>query len=162
MTNIRSGLTIFGASAVMIASGTSHAQTADVIFNGNIADACTVVADSPGTLAVNGTNTLLASTEAGGGPGAATVTASSSTFEVTVDAPTGFDTAPAGSDTNTTFGTTYDASGATTASSVAGTTATALGAGVTTLAVNASATKSSGIYESGSYSLTTTVRCAAQ
>lgn len=140
----------------------AKAQDADVIFNGTVADSCTVVADSAGTIAINTGNTVLSSTEAGGAAGAATITASTTTYEVTVDAPSTFTTAPAGSDTNTTFATTYDASGATTASGVAGTTATTLGAGSTTLAVNASATKSSGIYNSGTYSLTTTVRCTAQ
>ncbi|MEM9422771.1 MAG: hypothetical protein AAF986_09745, partial [Pseudomonadota bacterium] len=156
------GLVVSGGITAIMFGGVSFAQTADVTFNGSISDSCTVVADSPGTLAVNTTNTELGSSLAGGAAGAATVTASASTYEVTVDAPSSFDTAPAGSDTNTTFATTYDASGATTATGVAGSTATALGAGVTTLAVGASATKSSGIYESGSYSLTTTVRCAAQ
>ncbi|MEO1656370.1 MAG: hypothetical protein AAFR65_01495 [Pseudomonadota bacterium] len=148
------------APVLLIATGTGFAQTDDVIFNATVSDSCTVVADTNGTLGLNGTGTVLASTESGGSAGQATVTATNTTFNVTIDNITAFTTGPADADTNTNFATTYNASGATTASGVAGATPTNLGSGITTLAVNASATKTSGIFSAGSYSLTATVRCA--
>ena len=151
---------IYVTTGGMLLVGSALAQDTDVIFNGSIGSTCTIVADSAGTLAVNGTNTVLASTEAGGAAAGATATTTDSSFLVEVLTPVGFTTAPAGSDANTTFATSYDASGATTASGVVGTTQTSLGLGVTTLSVNSSATKSSGIYEAGTYQLTTTIRCS--
>lgn len=151
--------TAAGVGLTALLGGNAFAQDANIVFNGTIGDSCTVVADSPGTLGVNGTNTVLASTEGAGAAGQASVTATSGTFQVTVDAPTSFDTAPAGANTNTSFAASYDASGATTAAGVDGATPTSLNAGVTTVAVNASATKSSGIFESGSYTFTAIVRC---
>lgn len=137
----------------------ANAQTADVLFDGTVGDSCTVVADTNGTLGLNGDSTVLASTEAGGAAGAATITTNATSFSVSIDAITAFTTGPADADTNTTFATTYDASGATTASGVDGGTSTSLGNGVTTLAVNASATKSVGTFSAGTYQLTATVRC---
>ncbi|MEO1043773.1 MAG: hypothetical protein AAFX52_15940 [Pseudomonadota bacterium] len=145
---------------LLLATGTSFAQTDDVIFNGTVSDSCTVVADTNGTLGLNGTGTVLASTETGGAAGQATITATGTSFNVTIDAITNFTTGPADADTNTTFSTTYDASGATTAAGVDGATPTSLGSGITTLGVNANATKTTGIFSAGTYSLTATVRCA--
>ncbi|MEM1380535.1 MAG: hypothetical protein AAGH41_07920 [Pseudomonadota bacterium] len=142
-----------------LSTGTAMAQTADVLFNGTVGDACTVVADTNGTLALNGTSTVLASTETGGAAGTATVTTNNTTFTIEIDAISAFTTGPADADLNTVFATTYDASGATTATGVTGTTQTSLGQGVTTLSVDAEATKTSGTFSAGSYQLTATVRC---
>lgn len=145
----------------LLAMGSAQAQdTADVIFNATVSDSCTVIADSSGTLGLNGTSTVLASTETGGSAGQATVTASTNTYNISIDTVSGFTTGPADADTNTTFSTSYDASGATSATGVDGATPTPLGTGVTTLAVNANATKTTGIFSSGTYALTATVRCA--
>lgn len=150
-------LSVFACSSFALA--TAAAQTSDILFNGTVADSCTVVTDSNGTLGLNGTSTVLSSAEAGGAAGAATVTTNNTSFSVSIDSITSFTTGPADADTNTTFATEYDASGATTASGVVGTVATSLGSGVTTLAVDATATKSSGTFSAGSYQLTATVRC---
>ncbi|WOI52783.1 hypothetical protein [Parvularcula sp. LCG005] len=149
-------------SAVFVGglSGVAFAQSDDVIFNGTIADSCTVVAGSAGTIAASTDSTVLSSTEAGGSAGDAAVTANSAAYQVTVSAPTAFDSAPAGSDTNTTFAASYAASGATTASGVNAGVQTAINAGETTITVDASATKSVGTYAAGSYQLTTTVTCS--
>ena len=156
---MRIKLTALGVA--MASAATAVAQTDDVIFNATVSDSCTVVADSNGTLALNGASTVLASTEAGGSAGQATIVANNSTFNVSIDAISNFTTGPADADTNTTFGTTYSASGATTASGVTGTTQTSLGLGSTTLTVDATATKSTGTFSAGTYSLTATVRCSA-
>lgn len=147
------------AVVLSVASSAAGQTTDDILFDATVANSCTVVADSNGTLALNGTSTVLASTETGGAAGAATVTTNAGTFSISVDAVTSFTTGPADADTNTVFATTYDASGATTASGVTGITQTSLGTGVTTLSVDASATKTSGTFSAGTYQLTATVRC---
>lgn len=152
---------LLGAPACVMLFASAAAQTDDIQFDGTVSDSCTVVADSNGTLALNGLSTILSSTEAGGSAGAATVTTNNTTFSVSIDAITAFTTGPADADTNTTFATQYDASGATTASGVDGGTSTSLGLGVTTLSVDATATKSSGTFSAGTYQLTATVRCTA-
>lgn len=155
-------IVIFAPLALFASAGTAMAQTQDTIdFNGTVGDSCTVVTQSSGTLAIDSTGAILASTESGGAAGTADVTATSGSFNVEVDAPTSFTSGPADADTNTTFAASYGASGATTASGVTAGTATTLTAGITTVSVDASATKSSGIFSAGSYVLTTTVRCVA-
>lgn len=148
--------------AALTSIGAAAAQDASVEFNGTVVDACTVVAAGDGTLGVDALNTILASTEAGGAQGSATVTTTASTFQVTVAAPTAFDVAPSGGGTNVTFASQYDATGATTASGVNAGTQTNLATGVTTVGVDASATKTSGNFPAGSYTMTTTVSCSAQ
>ncbi|MEM9837801.1 MAG: hypothetical protein AAF830_01465 [Pseudomonadota bacterium] len=148
------------ASALFVASAAAQ-TTDDVLFNGTVGDACTVVADTDGTLALNGTSTVLGSAEAGGAAGTATVTTNNTTFNVTIDPIAAFTTGPADADTNTTFATQYDAAGATTATDVDGATPTTLGNGVTNLTVDAAATKTSGTFSAGTYQLTATVRCSS-
>ncbi|MEE4210517.1 MAG: hypothetical protein V2I43_14790 [Parvularcula sp.] len=150
-----------GAAFLVMISASAAAQTDDILFNGTVGEECTVVADTDGTLSLNGLATVLSSTEAGGGAGAATVTTNSSSFSVSIDTISAFTSGPADADTNTVFATTYGATGATTASGVSGDTATSLGLGSTSLSVDASATKSSGTFSAGSYVLTATVRCTA-
>ncbi|MEM6849569.1 MAG: hypothetical protein AAF580_16130 [Pseudomonadota bacterium] len=150
------GAVIAGGAAL---ASSAAAQTGDILFNGTVAGACTIVTDNNGTLGLNGLSTVLASTETGGAAGQATVTTNDGSFSVSIDNITSFTTGPGDADTNTTFATTYDASGATTATGVTGSTSTSLGAGVTTLSVDASATKTSGTFSAGSYQLTATVRC---
>lgn len=151
-----------GFAALPLTSASALAQlTDDVLFNATVGDECTVVADTDGTLALNGTSSVLSSTEAGGAAGAATVTTNSTSFNISIDAISSFTSGPADADTNTTFATTYSASGATTASGVSGTTTTPLGNGATTLSIDASATKSTGTFSAGTYVLTATVRCAS-
>ncbi len=148
-----------GSSTALLLS-TALAQSDTVTFNGTISDTCTVVAGSAGTLAASTDNTVIASSEAGGSAGTATVTTNSTSFEITLAAATAFDSAPASAAANTTFAAEFDASGATTASDVAAGVAQAAGSGTTNLSIDASATKSTGTYEAGSYSLTVTVTCA--
>lgn len=154
----RKSLAFCGLPAVMFAS--AAAQTADVLFDATVTETCAVVADSNGTLALNGTSDVLSSTEVGGSSGQATVTTNSPNFNVSIDAITGFTTGPADADTNTTFATLYDASGATTATDVDGAVPTNLGNGITTLTIDATATKSTGTFSGGTYQLTATVRCS--
>jgi hypothetical protein len=154
--------TIGALACALAAPATAAAQSADVTFSGNVNDACTVTAGSAGTLATNASTTVLASTEAGGSSGSASVSATSSTYNLNVSAPTAFDTEPTGGGTNVAFSASYDASGATVASSVTAGTPTALSSGITAVSVDATATKSSGIFPSGSYTMTTTVQCVSQ
>jgi hypothetical protein len=80
---------------------------------------------------------------------------------VTVQAASGWAAAPAGGGTNVAYDAEYDASGATTASNVAAGNNTTLGLGSTTVSVDAWATKSSGVFPAGSYSMDVVVQCAA-
>lgn len=148
------------AMIATLPAAAAAAQPANVQFSGSVTDSCTVTADSAGTISIDGTGAVLASTEAGGAQGQATVIATSATYQVELTAPTAFDSFPTGGDTNVTFASSYDAAGATTASGVAAGTPTGLASGVTTVAVDVSATKSTGIFPSGAYQLTSVVTCS--
>ena len=130
-------------------------------FGGSILDSCVVNVTSGGTLGVSADKTLLASTEtgAGGVAAVAAVTTNSTNSTVQVINPVAFTLGPDDADTNTTFGTSYVLSGATTATENDGTTVTTLGTGVTNMSLDSSATKSSGSFAAGTYSLITTIRC---
>ena len=151
---------MIGAAISIVSIASASAQvTDDGLFDGTVSAACTVLAQSNGTLALNGGSTVLASTESGGVAGTAEITTNDTSFSVSIDTISAFTTGPADADTNTVFGTTYDAAGATAASGVSGATSTSLSAGVTNLSVDATATKTTGTFSAGSYQLTATVRC---
>lgn len=148
------------AALVALGAFAPVAAQEDVIFNATVAGSCTIVVDTSGTLGVATDFTQLSSALAGGTAAGATVTASDNSFSLTLAAATAFDTGPSNANTNTTFAAAYDASGATSATDVAAATPTALTSGITNVSVDASADKTTGIFDAGSYSLTTTLTCA--
>lgn len=150
------------AAAVLSRATVASAQTsASLSFSGTVDDACAVTTPSDGTLALSNDYTELSSKNAGGAAGSAVVISTDADNTVTVQAASGWAAAPAGGGTNVAYDAEYDASGATTASNVAAGNNTTLGLGSTTVSVDAWATKSSGVFPAGSYSMDVVVQCAA-
>lgn len=150
-----------GATAgfVCIAAPSLAAAQTTINFSGAVGGGCTVVADANGTLGLSNDSRVLSSTEPGGTQGAATVTTTALGFNVTVSPPVSFAVGPTDADTNTTFATSFSAAGATALSGVTGNTPTPVGLGVTILTIDASATKGSGVFSAGSYTMDTTITC---
>lgn len=158
-TAVRS-LLVFGVSTtgLLMLVGPSQAQVHDAraaAFSGTIPDTCTVTVPTPGRLGHNASATVLSSAEPGGVSAQAVLTTNSPRASVQVIPPSAFDAAPSGSDADTTFTASYDMNG----HHIDGLRTTALGAGINTLAVDATATKGSGAFAGGHYTLTATVRC---
>lgn len=145
------------AAVAVLAPIQANAVTADIPFNGNIADTCAITVVSSGTITPNGDYSELSSTNPGGVAGAATIMATGTGWEVSADAPGSFSSEPV--PTSSTFATTYDLSGANTASNVPGTTLTALNNGVTHVSVDLTATHPTGSYQAGLYAATVVLRC---
>ena len=135
------------------------AATDTIPFSGTVDPVCTILVDSPGTIAPNTDHTALSSQEAGGSPGVATIQTSNANFSVSTTAPTVFTSAPTGGDTDVTFATFYSASGATTLDNIAGSSASVLDQGTTTLSVDLTATKASGTFPDGNYAADVVVTC---
>ena len=135
--------------------------TGDVQFNGMILSSCTILVLTPGTLAVNTDGDLLSSENLGGLPGTATVTSTGLGYDLSITAPTGFDTAPTDGGTNTTYDASFSSIGVTIDPLVEVGDILSLGLGLSTLTVNASAQKSTGIFPAGTYQMTTTLTCSA-
>ncbi|WP_011580643.1 MULTISPECIES: hypothetical protein [Chelativorans] len=148
-------------AAVITAATMSNAEaaTATMPFSSTVSATCNIAIDSAGIMTPSSDQTQLSSQEQGGSAGLATITTTGASFDVTASAPTAFSAAPAGGETNVTFASLYSATGATTATDVAGATPTALGTGVTNLAVDLTATKSTGIFPEGNYSADVTITC---
>ena len=134
--------------------------TGDVQFNGLILDSCTVLVLTAGTLAVNTDGDLLSSENLGGLPGTATVTSTGLGYDLSISAPTGFDSAPTDGGTNTTFDASFSSLGTTIDPLVEVGDLLSLGLGISTLTINASAEKSTGIFPAGTYEMTATLTCS--
>lgn len=145
------------AAVAVLAPIQANAVTADIPFNGNIADTCAITVVSSGTITPNGDYSQLSSNNPGGVAGAATIMATGTGWEVSADAPTSFSSEPV--PTTSTFAATYDLTGANTASNVPGATLTALNNGVTNVSVDLTATHPSGSYQAGLYAATVVLRC---
>lgn len=149
-------------SAISIALiSSANAEDQNVKFTGVVLDSCALIIGTDGTLGQSADQTTLSSQEIGGLPGTVTATTNGTASTLEVITPTAFLTGPASADTNTTFDTNYTLTGATSLSEVIGSTVSPLGLGVTVATINASATKSSGTFDSGTYELVTIVRCTA-
>lgn len=156
-TGLKSGLGMIASVGFALASP-AVAQTntdANAVFTGTILDTCTVTVPTPGLLGNSADATVLSSEEAGGQSAEAVLVTNSPRSSIQVIPPDAFTNAPTGSDANTTFAAKYELDG----SVVSGLTSTLLGIGVNNVSVDASATKSSGAFEGGAYTLTATVRC---
>ncbi len=146
----------------LIAASLSYSATAvdaGIVFAGAILETCVVTVGTAGTLVASGDLTNLSSENSGGIKGTASVVTNGVNSSVQVIAPTSFLTGPSTADTNTTFATDYALTGATITAELAGTVTTSLNLGITTVSVDATATKSSGTFDAGAYSLVSTVRC---
>ncbi|MEM9330853.1 MAG: hypothetical protein AAGA53_05975 [Pseudomonadota bacterium] len=137
----------------------AQAVTDNIPFTGTVSATCLITVTGGGTLAANAGFTSLSSVNAGGAAGTANVT-SNGAFSVSLDPVTNFDpttTAP-NADLNTLFNSSYDLAGANTTTGATGTTALA-NTGITNVSVDLTATKSSGVFEAGSYDATVVLRC---
>ncbi|MGJ8563400.1 MAG: hypothetical protein ACSHXY_07600 [Alphaproteobacteria bacterium] len=151
-------LALFTAAQGPASAGNVDAQA---IFSGIVLESCTVNISTPGTLGVSADGTTLTSEGIGGVSAIAAVITNSVNSTVEVVPPVAFTIAPEGAETNTTFSTNYALTGSTTATVGDGETATALNIGAHVMIVDAAATKSSGTYGAGAYTLVATVRCVA-
>lgn len=137
----------------------SNATDQNIRFNGTVLESCALTIGTDGTLGVSADKTVLSSEETGGVLGTVTAVTNGLGADIQVITPSSFSVGPASADTNTTFATKYALTGSTVLSEVIGTTVSPLGLGATVVSVNASATKSTGTFESGDYELVTVVRC---
>ena len=144
------------AAGVLVAPVQAHAVTGNVIFNADVQNTCAITVNDAGTLTTNVGQTVLSSENAGGSAGTATVVTTSSAYQVSLTAPTAFDTAPATAGAST-FAAKYNATGASTYTNA--TAANPLATGTTNVAVHLAATKASGSYPTGLYAATVVLRC---
>ena len=145
---------LLAVPALMLVSSISHAD--DVRFNGLVDPLCTLVVNADGTMKSNPTGTVLGSKELGGVAGAVVATSNTPLLSFNAQAPSSFTSAPSGGDTNTSFETEFTAAGLGT---ITGGTPTPLPIGITALAIDLTATKSSGTFPAGDYVADVTVTC---
>ncbi|TPL92266.1 hypothetical protein FJ948_10910 [Mesorhizobium sp. B2-3-12] len=151
----------------------NHAQLAVAVLAGfcfpahaAIIGTCTIMVGASGTMTTNPAIGILGSKQAGGSSASATVVASSllcsilnllDCYSVSAPAPAAFSSAPSGGGTNVTFVSVFrlDGSGVDNNGSVP----QRVTNGTHPMQIDLTATKSSGIFPSGSYQGTVTVRC---
>jgi len=126
---------------------------------------CRIVINSAGTLKINPALNVLSSKQAGGLPAGATITASSllcsllailDCYSVSAIAPASFLSAPAAGQTNLTFTSTFKLNGG---ADNPGSIPVRVVNGVYTTQVDLIATKSAGIFPTGTYQAQVLVRC---
>ncbi len=159
--NRKIGFCLFVLAGLFIPGGARAQLSGDVIFNGSLLDICIVLVTGSGTIAPNATYTEMSSEHAGGARGEATITTTSTNFDVAVDAPSAFSSAPAGADTGVTYEAMVSASGVTSLLDVVDGVLSPLGLGLTTLDVGVTATRGAGVFPAGAYQIPVTVRCVA-
>ena len=137
--------------AMIVAPISSQAATGIASFSGLVVSTCVITAGQPGRISPSADYSNIGSTNPGGYASQVTALATGNIFRISTDAPAGI-TADISSSS-------YSLSGATTQSSVDGTVQSPLASGLTNVAVDMSATRSSGVFTSGSYNSVVTVRC---
>ncbi len=154
------GLVALTLVSLTAMTGAANAANIDgeAVFAGAILDTCAVTVPVPGALGSSADATRLGSDEAGGSAAQAQIVTNNPRANLQVIAPTNFTLAPAGSDTDTTFAASHTIDGSTLDAGISA----LLPVGITTASVDASATKSSGAFEGGAYTMTVTVRCITE
>lgn len=147
-----------GAAAVIL-SVPASATDRNVNFRGVINNSCSLVVLNDGLLGVSADQTVLSSKEAGGLRGRVSAVTNGPGNTIEIISPTGFSVGPPSADVNTVFESEYSTSGGTILSQLLGVVVSILGIGTTTIDIDATATKTSGTFESGAYELITVVRC---
>lgn len=143
------------AAGLLVAPVQAFAVTGNVIFNGDVSNTCAITIVDAGILTTNVGQTQLSSENAGGQAGTATVVATSSAYQVSVNAPAAFNAgSPAAPST---FAAKYSTTGASTYTNA--TVANPLAAGTTNVSVNLAANKTAGSFPTGTYSATVILRC---
>lgn len=126
---------------------------------------CTILVGAQGTMTANAAINVLGSRQAGGSPATTSVQASSllcslfnliDCYSVSAPAPSAFLSAPPGGGTNVGFGTVFRLNGG---SDLSGNTPVRVTNGTHALAVDLTATKSTGVFSAGAYRAEVIVRC---
>lgn len=120
---------------------------------------CAITVTQNGRLVAGIGNQELNSSLAGGTAGVADVTATNSSFEISIDQPTGFTSAPANGNDNTTFSSTYSGFGKTNFSSTPGDIPVRLKKGITTVETHFIATRTPDAFPAGNYNGELVLRC---
>jgi hypothetical protein len=148
---------IAAVSALLAAPLPAMAVTANVQFDAQVNNTCSIQVNQAGLLTANVGQTVLSSTNVGGSSGLADITTTSNSFGVSIAQPTAFTTAPGGGGTNVNFAATYSTAGATTIAST--NSANPLLTGVTNVSVDMSATKTTGSFPTGTYAAVVVLTC---
>ncbi len=138
-------------ASMVVAPVGGFAATGSASFAGSVDSTCVITAGNPGRIAPNADYSNLSSINAGGYASQVTALATGNTFSISTDAPAGI-TADVSSSS-------YSLSGATNRGTTDGTSASPLSSGLTNVSVDMSATRTSGVFTSGSYNGVVTVRC---
>lgn len=142
-------------AAIVLAPFNAIAETGDIPFNGSVTHTCVITVGASGALGASTNFQTLSSTIGSGSAGAASVVSTGNSFDISVNAPTSFDSKPTEDTTSNTFAANYAVD-----SGSAQSTASDLTHGTHTVAINMSATKSgSDVFEAGAYSATVVLRC---
>jgi hypothetical protein len=120
---------------------------------------CAIVVTQQGLLAPSPDNMELSSRQQGGRPGIAQVTATNSSYDLTIDPPGGFVISPTGGSADTTFTSTYSATGATNVADSPGQFALDIKRGVSQIEANFIATRNNSPFPAGQYSAELVLRC---
>jgi hypothetical protein len=120
---------------------------------------CAIVVTQPGSLAASPDNMELSSRQAGGRPGIAQITATNSSFDLTIDPPSGFNLAPSGGATDTSFASTISATGSTSFAEASGAFPMDIKRGVSQIEANFVATRNGSPFPAGQYSAELVLRC---
>ena len=141
-------------AAVLVAtSPISH--SADVRFNGTVEPVCSVVVGSDGVMKSSADGRKFGSKELGGVAGTVVVTSNTNQLSFSAAAPSSFTSSPTGGSEGVDFQAEFTAAGL--GSSVVGT--APLPIGITTVAVDLTASKSSGTFPAGDYVADVVVTC---
>lgn len=146
---------LISAVAASVCS-TAWADSRTVRFGAAVSNSCTLTTVSDGILRPNVASQNLASTNSGGRASRLVANTSSRGFRVRTIAPTAF---TVGNSTSTRFAARYTVSGATVVNNVVGTIVSTLNRGINNIAVNLTATRTTGIFPNGTYEAVVIVRC---
>lgn len=149
---------LWSAAFFVTVAGSTPALAVDAgaVFAGLVLSTCALTVGTPGVMTANAGYTSLSSENAGGSRSTVVALTTGATFNISALAPSTF---TAGDSSNVTFATDYTLTGSTSASDILGVTTTLLNIGTTTVAVDLTATKSTGNFPAGAYAATVTVRC---
>jgi hypothetical protein len=137
--------------SMIVAPISGFAATGSATFSGSVDNICVITAGAAGRIVPNADYTNLSSTNPGGYASQVTALATGNIFSISTDVPAGI--------TADNKSSSYSLSGATNKAITDGTSASPLTSGLTNVSVDLSATRTSGVFTSGTYNGVVTVRC---
>lgn len=120
---------------------------------------CAIIVSQNGILRPNIENTELSSRQMGGAPGVASVVATRSSYDISIDQTIGFTNAPAGGGDNTAFSATYSGYGAANFIETPGDVPVGIKKGTTTVETHFIATRTADAFPAGNYAGELVLRC---